>query len=86
MNEETNLAELVSQAHTLGAAIESAGLWTEIAEQRNATIERLEAENAALLVELATALNYIATQDAENAALRNENAAFSARLDAWKSR
>ena len=48
--------------------------------------EELRAENDTLLSELATALNYIATQDAENAALRKENAAFSARLDAWKSR
>ena len=51
MNEETNLAENVSQAHALGAAIESANLWAEIAELRQATIERLEAENAALRAE-----------------------------------
>ena len=55
--------EAVSQAHALGAAIESANLWTEIAE-------RLEAKYEAILSELEKALYYIATQDAENAALR----------------
>jgi hypothetical protein len=34
--------------------MESAIIWTEIAEQRQATIERLEAKNAALRATLAT--------------------------------
>jgi hypothetical protein len=47
-------AEAVAQAHALDGAMESANLWTGIAEQRQATIERLEAENAALREALAT--------------------------------
>ena len=67
--------ENVANARLIAAA-------PELLAERDA----LRAENDTLLSELATALNYIATQDAENAALRKENAAFSARLDAWKSR
>jgi uncharacterized protein YPO0396 len=45
-------AEIVSQAHALDGAIESVIIWTEIAEQRQATIESLEAENATLRARL----------------------------------
>ena len=73
-------AEAVSQARALGAAIESANLWTEIAEQRQATIERLEAENAALQQRIGECEGALQVQENMTAALRSRLDACCAEL------